>query len=335
MPLVLDEADDDGPILTRLADVQPEAVQWLWPGRVALGKVTTLIGDPGVGKSMLTMSIAASFSRQGYGVVILSAEDAPADTIRPRVEAHRGDVSRIAILEAVRSQGQERSFSLERDLPALEIAIQRAQATVVIVDPISAYLPKTDTYKDAEVRSVLAPLARLAQRMGMAVIAVMHLTKDAQRAAIYRAPGSIAFVAAARVVLALAKDPDDEERRLLVGVKNNLGPIPPALAFRISGEGRVQWEQEPVGDVDVDALLSQGPRRGEDRPGRREAEDFLRETLQRGAMPAKAIEEAARANGISWSRVSGAKRRLGVESQRRGGVAGKGTWYWLLPKEPA
>jgi hypothetical protein len=49
--------------LMRVADVPKARVQWLWPGRIALGKVTLLAGDPGLGKSMVTLDIAARVSR--------------------------------------------------------------------------------------------------------------------------------------------------------------------------------------------------------------------------------------------------------------------------------
>ena len=38
-------------VVRRLADVQPEAVMWLWPGWLPRGKLALLDGDPGLGKS--------------------------------------------------------------------------------------------------------------------------------------------------------------------------------------------------------------------------------------------------------------------------------------------
>jgi putative DNA primase/helicase len=46
----------------RLTDIQPTPVQWLWPGRIPLGYVTLLVADPGVGKSLLALDIAARVS---------------------------------------------------------------------------------------------------------------------------------------------------------------------------------------------------------------------------------------------------------------------------------
>ena len=64
-------------------------------------------------------------------------------------------------------------FRLAEDLTHLETAIKSVDAALVVVDPVSAYLGKADSYKDAEVRGVLAPLAAAAERIGAAVVGVI------------------------------------------------------------------------------------------------------------------------------------------------------------------
>src|SRR5262249_49392416 len=150
----------------------------------------------------------------------------------------------------------QRSFSLSRDIALLEKAIIEKKPKLIIIDPISAYLGAIDSFRDAEVRVVLAPLAALAEKHGIAVVAVMHLTKNEERRAIARGNGGIAFVAAARSVLLVAKDPQDENRRFLTVVKTNIGPPAPTLAFKIVGQpATTAWESEPVQGMDADALL--------------------------------------------------------------------------------
>lgn len=335
------------PILVRLADVAPESVSWLWPGCLARGKLTLLVGDPGLGKSLVTLDAAARVSTgrewpdAGHAplgdVVLLTAEDGLADTVRPRLDALDGDAARVHVLRAVRQGETERGFGLAADLPALESSVTRTAAGLVVIDPLSAYLGKTDSYKDAEVRGLLAPLATLAERHSIAVLVVMHLTKDSQRPAIHRPGGSIGFVGAARVVLAVGRDSEDEERRLLVPVKSNLTAPPPALAYRVvgdpAGRARVQWEPDPVEGADADALLAQGA--PVDREERREADDLLRELLAEGERPAAQMFAAARANGISDRTLKRAKWRLDVQARHEGrpGQPG-GAWWWSLP-EPA
>ena len=101
---------------TLLSTVKPERVSWLWPGRIPLGKLTILDGDPGLGKSVLTLTLAAHVTRgwsmpfeerepgvecEPAGVVLLSAEDGLDDTIRPRLDAAGADVERVLALDKV------------------------------------------------------------------------------------------------------------------------------------------------------------------------------------------------------------------------------------------
>jgi len=84
-------------VMARASDIRPEAIRWLWPHRIAIGKQTLLAGEPGLGKSQLTCWITATVTTGGRwpdsrepappgSVIILSAEDDAADTIRPRLE---------------------------------------------------------------------------------------------------------------------------------------------------------------------------------------------------------------------------------------------------------
>jgi putative DNA primase/helicase len=155
----------------------------------------------------------------------------------------------------------------------------------------------------------------------------MHLAKSTQAPAIYRAVGSIAFAAAARVVLAVAADPDRDGRRILAPVKNNLAARPAALAYSLT-DGRLVWEPDPLLDVDIDALLA-GP--GLDRQERREADAWLRALLADGPMLSKQIKQEGEQAGFAWRTLWRSAHRLNVETERVGGLAGGGKWYWRLP----
>jgi hypothetical protein len=250
-----------------------------------------LVGDPGLCKSWITLDLAARLSA-GRGmpddapavppgdVILLSAEDGLADTIRPRLDALGADVARIHHLAVVRAGDAERPVQLT-DTAALECAIRETGARLIIIDPIAAYLGSTDAHRDAEVRGLMAPLAALAELTDAAILGVMHLAKSTQRPAIYRAVGSIAFAAAARTVLAVAADPERDDRRIMAAVKSNLAASPAALADTLS-DGRLVWAAEPVSQVDVDTLLS-GPVL--DRQERRAADEWLQERLADGPVP--------------------------------------------------
>src|ERR1700686_2243139 len=50
-------------IMRTFSEIKPETLNWLWPGRIPLGKLTLLVGDPGLGKSLATIDVAARVSR--------------------------------------------------------------------------------------------------------------------------------------------------------------------------------------------------------------------------------------------------------------------------------
>lgn len=329
-----------GPVLVRLADVQPEEITWLWPGRIARGKLTLFVGDPGIGKSMLTMDLAARISRAATfpdgsqspsgSVLILTAEDGLADTVRPRLDAMEGDPSRVFVLTGVRTLGDPAPgyFQLTTDLSHLEHAITEHSAVLVVIDPLSAYLGDKDSYKDAEVRRVLGPLAMMAERTGVAVVGIMHLNKNEQRKALYRALNSIAFVAAARAVFAVAEDPDTEGRVLFLPLKMNIASKPPGLAYRLDGP-RIAWDTEPV-TADAESAL-RGADLPEERAERVQAVEVLRELLQAGSMKAEAVKKEASVAGISERTLYRAKATLRVKAHRVGGLGSAGWWEWELP----
>lgn len=340
----------EGPVLVRLSDVKPEQVDWLWFGRIALGKVTLFAGDPGLGKSFLTVDIAARVSRglawpdapgvatTPGGVVLLNAEDGVADTIRPRLDAAGADVDRIVALQAIRSVGVngrelDRAFDLSCDLPALERAIRSVDGCrLVVIDPVTAYLGGVDSHKNAEVRGLLAPLSTIAEKFGVAVLAVTHLNKAGGGPAIYRAMGSLAFTAAARAAWVVTKDHDDPQRRLLLPIKNNIAPDTGVLAYRITPTGVdgcpvVAWESVPVHVTADEALAGSGHQAG-GRAKRDDATDWLAALLAHGPRLSCDVERDARAAGHTLATLKRAKEDVGVVARK---VGFRGPWEWALP----
>jgi KaiC/GvpD/RAD55 family RecA-like ATPase len=335
-----------GAILDCFADIAPESVKWLWPGQIPLGKLTLLIGDPGLGKSLVTIDIASRVTRGSVfpdgascaagSVIFLSAEDDAGDTIRPRLDAAGADVSRAYLLKAVRvilSDGlpSEKSFSLETDVTQLEDALrQRPDVRLIVIDPISAYLGGTDSHSNAEIRGLLAPLTALAARYGVAILAVTHLRK-APGAAVHRAISSIAFAAAARAVWAVAPDPDDSELRLMLPVKQNLAANTGGFAFRIeapNGTARLVWDSGTV-RADVNDVLG-GFEDRETRSARREAEEWLRDVLADGPVAVTKIQADAKSAGIAGHTLRDAATALRVQREKIGFKLG---WEWSLPKD--
>ena len=350
-----------GPVLTRLADVEPQAVQWLWPDRIAIGKLNLIFGDPGKGKSFITLDMAARISTgndwpDGCGcapkgnVILINCEDDLADTIRPRLDKAGADVRKIIALEAIKRPIEggkmvDRSFTLA-DMPALAQAVERTpDVRLVVIDPVSAYIANSDSHNNAEIRGLLAPLAMLATKHRVAVVMVTHMSKSGGSRAMYRAMGSLAFIAAARSAWVVVPDKDDPKRRLFLPAKNNIGNDETGLAFGII-DGAVAWENDPVTMRADEALALELEADSNDRkPGpepkaRNAAADWLRELLVSGPIRVgstkkpepRTIAQAVKDAGLSWGTIRRAREALGIKPYK--GQFNDG-WYWKLPPAEA
>jgi hypothetical protein len=325
----------------RLDTVQPEAVTWLWPGRLPLGKLVVLDGDPGLGKSTATLDIAARVSRgwpmpdgtgggHPAGVVIVSAEDGVADTIVPRLNAAGADLSRIVAFDDVPDDKDGHPFTIPGDLPWLEQAIVQARARLVVIDPLMAFLSgATNAHRDQDVRQALRPVGKLAQRTGAVILVVRHMNKTPGGSAVYRGGGSIGIIGAARAGMVVARHPDNDDRRVMAVSKNNLAAAAPSVAFHMestdTGVARIVWDG--VCDHTADALLSV-PTSADERTQRDEAKDFLVDTLADGSVSSKQVQAAAREAGISEMTLRRARQDLHVQVAREGFPAHT---TWSLP----
>lgn len=268
-------------------------------------------------------------------VLLVSGEDDPETTLRPRLDAHGADVERVHLLRAVHRVARNGKaglsmFTLE-DVPALEKALAGLRAPrLCIIDPIGSFLGgKVDAHRDNEVRAVLAPIAMLAERYGIAVLVVAHHNKSNAGRADDLILGSRAFSGLARAVLHLLRDPEDEDRRLLLPGKMNVARQPVGLAFRIEGEpARLTWEAGAV-DLKADGVLAAMAGQG-DGGAREEAREWLRDVLSDGPQPAADVKRRAEADGIKSRTLDRAKQDLGVITTREG-YGSQGRWMWAMP----
>jgi putative DNA primase/helicase len=214
---------------------------------------------------------------------------------------------------------------------------------LVIIDPISSYLGKTDSHKNAEVRGVLEPLSAMADRTGVAVLSVTHFSKAGSvnnAKALHRFIGSIAFVGAPRAAFIVIEDAEDKNRRLFLHAKNNLAEPAQGLAFGLRQtmikEGlfasHVRWEVEPVTVTANEALAAE--KEGTRTKKIEEAKTFLKDILADGPVAQTQIEADAEDAGHSWATVRRAKKKLKLNVIREGFGPGSVS-YWALPDTDA
>jgi putative DNA primase/helicase len=348
-------------ITSRASEVAPQRIDWIWPGRIARGKHTTIAGDPGAGKSQVMISIIAAVTTGGElpcregnaplgSVIILAAEDGVADTIVPRLLAAGADLKRVHIVTAVRAANGTRTFNLQADLDMLEQKIAAiGDVCLVCIDPISSYLGQVDSHKNAELRAVLEPVGRMAENARVGILSVTHFSKGGagtSTKALYRFIGSIAFTAAPRAAFVVLEDPDDKDRRLFLHGKNNLAKPAQGLAFRLAQvfvgkeedilASYVVWDGQPVSTTADEALgvSAKGELTATD-----DATEFLRTVLSDGPVAVPNLEENARAAGylrpeqsLSQSKpFRSARKDLGIRPYQPKGVKAGG-WFWALPE---
>ena len=331
------EQSVDGAILEKFSSIPMEPIEWLWPGVIAKGKVTLIGGNPGLGKSQIFLSLAASISRgtpfpsslhvPAIGsAIIISTEDDPKDTIGPRLEANAADRDRVYLLRGILKQKKKNRFILSEEcIQILSSSIDAIKdLSAIFVDPIASYLGKVDSNNNAEVRGVLEQLSDMAATKGIAIIALTHLNKNAGNDVMARFMGSMAFVAHARAAFLVTKDPNDELRRLVVPVKNNLAKDTNGFAYRLEAWGvigtkgeeiitsKVVWE---TGQIAISANSIMREQKDQNKQmGEKviEAREFLIATLNEEGTESVEIKQQAEARGISLRTLHRAAQELHI-----------------------
>lgn len=330
-------------ILVPLSDVAPESVQWLWPRYIPLGKLTIIEGDPGTGKSLVSLDLAARISTgrempdgspcELGGVVLLNAEDGLADTVVPRLEGAGADRSRITAITGARDHSGERLPDLLNDITQIEMAIRQADAKLVVIDPLNAYLPDTiNSWSDHQIRRVLAPLAKMAERTGAAVLVIRHLNKAVGGNPIYRGGGSIGVIAAARAAFLIAPEPHDESTQILAPVKFNLGLHPPSLGFCLRQTANDQTQVEWQGEVAYTAAQLHAQWLPQKTSALDRAVAFLEDFLINGPVSADEVKARAAEADITERTLERAKKAVGVKVHKEG-FGSEGQWLWSLESD--
>ena len=325
-------------------------VKWLWHDRVALSKITGLAGRPKIGKGLVYSRLIADVThgtlagdvREPRDAIIVTTEDDPGDTLKPRLMAVAADLRRAHFFQMGRPY-EPVPFRIPQDVEELSRRIHQTNAALVVVDPLIEFIDgKTDAHKSQPVRQALAALNALARETTVAIVVIIHLNKGASTDPLIRHEGSAAFTQVLRGAMLLGPDPNDPEgergsRRVLAVSSSNLAQLAPSLLYEIrtatvsgdTGEDIVTAEVACVGDSDATGSDLLGAGGGSEEPSSAldEAVQFLIAELSAGPQPASKIKKCAREVGISAATLRRAKESLQISVSKTGY---QGAWEWCL-----
>lgn len=328
--------------------ITSKRTDWLWQDRVPRGMLSQLVGTEGLGKSALTVALVAAVTRgtlpgdyigKPADVVLLTTEDAPEYTIKPRLDAAGADCTRVKFVQLSKDGDETGGVVLPRDAGRLGRVLGEAGVRLLVIDPLAGVLdPSVDTYKDSSVREALAPLVAAAGEHDFAVLGVRHTNKGKSNDARDRAMGSVGFRQIVRSSLLVTVDPDGEDgkdgpARIVAHEKCNVGRHARSVRFTtetatVTIEGKPETTVKAVLGEECDWRASDGlaAEEGVDREKmatkQTDAEALLRRMTDNGQTPcAQAkIKAEAQSAGIGWRTVEEAKKRVGYDSWKPTGT---------------
>lgn len=337
----------------KMADIVADELVWLWPNRVPLGCVTIFAGDPGIGKSLITLDLAGRGSTGQifldgqpnpirFKTIMMSQEDDKATVIVPRLMAIGADLGMIEALDMVHLEDAageqascERMVNLESDLQLIKQKLEGdPDIKLVIIDPLSNYMGSKSMFRDQEMREVLMPMTKLAQDTGVALIVIMHNSKQQGRNAMNKVGAALGGVGVARIGWSFVKSPDNpEELREMLMMKENLGKFK-GITYKTTermveikgkqlGQAVIEFVKNSTLDADSVMATADDPESG--RAGG--AARLIRQFIQPGGeCLATLVYEAAEAKGISERTLKRSRQDLNISTKKT-----KDGWVWVWP----
>lgn len=342
-----DEEDGDRKLIFKpMSEVEEEEIDWLWYPYMALGELTILEGDPGLGKSYLMQMIAGHVCDGREMPSIKKLPPVEGRVVYFDMENSSGTVTKKrltgnGIKRLDRFVQCEEPFSIDDDDSIDEIYeyFEAHKPTVVVFDTINTYLGKADAFKGHEAQQAFSRFRELASRFHCSVVVLRHLTKSGKERALYRGQGNISFAGLARSVITCGRLPDDPEVRVMAITKLNIGKFPPALTFTIEAlpdtlkhSDRSKFEFGEFVDLTADDIVMAAPAKDESKSDE-EARRFLEETVK-DEVEASRVERLAEARSIPKAALKRAMSSLGFERQARGFGEKKKVWIVAPEKAP-
>jgi hypothetical protein len=341
------ETVDGMPRLWNATDLRPTTQpRWLAKNRLPRAAVSLLIGDEGIGKSLLWVLVITHITagkpfpefgipaRDPATVILVLTEDDWSTTVRPRLEVAGADLAMVLVICTEDDGSGAPTFP--RDLPLIAEA-DPAPAFVVVdawLDTVPAGLSVRDPQ---QARQALHPWKEIATTTDAAVLLLCHTNRVASANARDRYGATGELRKKARMTLYAQSDDDG---RLVVGPEkmNTAAPIP-ASTFGISSVQHFPPTPDSDGTVPLLVYAGESDMTAREQLAENYAADhdaakgdavgWLATYLAAGPRWASDAHRAREDAGFSEKTIKTAKRKLGVESARD---AANGPWFWRLPQ---
>jgi hypothetical protein len=331
------------------ASVQPS---WLATNRLPRAAISLLIGDEGIGKSLLWVLVVARVTtgkpmvpfgvppRDPGRVILVTTEDDWSTCVRPRLEVAGADLAMIQVICTDPDGGGAPVFP--RDLSIIRNADPKPE--LVVVDCwLDTVPPQLNVRDPQQARQALHPWKDVATEIGAAIWLLCHSNRVASGNVRDRYGATYALRQKARMTIWAMKDPDDDT--LLAGPeKANGARISVATRFGVRPLAWFPSTDDQDGTVPLlecqglsDRTISDHVKDAADAAAQAAAEAgrvdpsdavaWLAEQLAGGPRWSVDINQAAERADVSAKRLATAKRKLNVDTDR---VAGTGPWFMRL-----
>lgn len=343
----------DKMVLTPMSAIKTRPVRWLWDGRIPIGHLSLMAGKPDVGKSQMGVWEAAMLSRGSlpgeyygtpHGVLYVGTEDSYEQTIKPRLEAADADLDRVYRLDSLARPGKGYTLNVVRDLTEMGRIIRGNDIVLSLFDPLVSVVGGSEWNKAEEVRGALEPLTEMFQETRSTGAGLMHFRKALSDDILTQISGSGAWAQVVRSVIALVRDPDEDEKTIIVSqVKNNLGRGDlPSLTFTFrpvdvesdedipASVSKIVWGEDSCWSAE-DILNG---RNTEKAKGTHDlCKDWMAAFLKHGnPVLREEVMAAGEIAGFSKSSLNRAKADLPMITARTRGSHGPHTWQLDLSK---
>jgi len=323
---------EDVPAFFDAEDITPRESEWLWPDYFEFGEVVSIVGDYGLGKTMMTQGVGVTGACEGrfptgenashFKSWFISFEDDPEKSTHKRLTAlgYNWNGS-VKITDALMEP--ERVNSLEK----IERGIREGEIKFLAIDPVTNLMSlwkAGDKNQGRDAIPFIMSLMKLARRTGCCIVIVMHMNKNEAQSAIYRGSGALEWMSKPRCAFLLGRDPDDKTKTYISNAKANNSAQPETIAYTIRGDEN----KNPVfawcaGTFDLSPDELTNKTLANDRAG---AVVVLQEFVgDDGRTPAKEVIDEATERGINYRTLTRAKKDEGYRHKKMG----DGHYDWI------